>query len=65
MATPGGAIIENMSSRKLTYLVCALIAVQLFTFFLGAFVSPSPNSSSQITATKCIDNDADTHRYTE
>ena len=62
MAVPGGAIIENMSSRKLTYLVVVLLVLFLASFFLGAIVSPKPNGSTQITATKCVDLEGNTHR---
>ena len=62
MAVSGGAIIENMSSRKLTYLVVLLLALFLASFFLGAVVSPKPNGSTQITATKCVDLEGNTQR---
>lgn len=61
MAVPGGAIIENMSSRKLTYLVVVLLLLFISSFFLGAIVSPKPNGVTHITATKCVDLDGDTH----
>ena len=50
-----GAIIEVMSSRKLTYLVLLMLAAQLTSFLLGAIVAPNPNSSMQLLATKCVD----------
>jgi len=50
-----GCIIENMSSRKLTYVVLGLVSMQFLCFLLGAVVSPTPNSSMQYLATKCVD----------
>ena len=58
-----GAIIEIMSSRKLTYLVVLLVLLQIGCFFLGAIVSPIPNGSMQYLATKCIDPKGDAARY--
>eukprot|EP00094_Tigriopus_californicus_P009351 TCALIF_09017-PA protein Name:"Similar to wls Protein wntless (Drosophila sechellia)" AED:0.06 eAED:0.06 QI:0/0/0/1/0.66/0.5/4/0/572 len=58
-----GAIIEIMSTRKLTYLVGILFLAQVATFFLGAVISPTPNSSLQVLATKCIDPKADINGY--
>jgi len=50
-----GCIIENMSSRKLTYVVLGLVTLQFLCFLIGAVVSPTPNSSMQYLATKCVD----------
>lgn len=50
-----GSIIENMSSRKLSYVLAFLSSILVFCFLLGALVSPSPNSSMQYLATKCVD----------
>jgi len=55
-----GCIIENMSSRKLTYVVCGLLALQVGCFLLGAIVSPNPNASMQFLAAKCVDLDGGT-----
>ena len=43
-----GCIIENMSGRKLTYVVSGLLVMQILCFLLGAIVSPTPNSSMQV-----------------
>ncbi|XP_040576781.1 protein wntless [Lepeophtheirus salmonis] len=50
-----GAIIENMSGRKVGLVVGSLILCEIVCFLLGAVVSPRPNSSDNILATKCID----------
>jgi len=52
-----GTIIENMSGRKLMYVVSGLIVLQILCFLLGAIVSPTPNSSMQLLAQKCYDKD--------
>ena len=43
-----GTIIENMSGRKLMYVVSGLIVLQILCFLIGAIVSPTPNSSMQV-----------------
>ena len=48
MSSSVGCIIENMSGRKLTYVVGGLAVMQISCFLLGAIVSPSPNSSMQV-----------------
>ena len=42
-------------SRKLTYVVLGLVTLQFLCFLIGAVVSPTPNSSMQYLATKCVD----------
>ena len=54
-----GTIIESMSSRKLTYVLILLVVLQIFSFLLGAVVSPKPNGTMQYTGTKCIAKDSD------
>ena len=44
-----GTIIENMSGRKLMYVVSGLIVLQILCFLIGAIVSPTPNSSMQVS----------------
>ena len=50
-----GAIIENMSGRKLTFLGGILIGCQVLSFMVGAIFAPSPNNTDQLLATKCYD----------
>ena len=50
-----GAIIENMSGRKLTILGGILIVCQVLSFLVGAIFAPSPNNTDQLLATKCYD----------
>ncbi len=49
------AIIEQMSNRKLGYVLATLSTILVFCFLIGALVSPSPNTSMQYLATKCVD----------
>ena len=50
-----GAIIENMSTRKLSYVCGSACVALLFFSILTAIYSPSPNASMQYLATKCVD----------
>ncbi len=47
-----GAIIENMSGRKLAMIGGVLILCQIICFLVGAIFSPAPNNSDQFLATK-------------
>ena len=49
-----GSVIENMSSRKLGYVLAGASSFLLLCFLLGALVSPMPNTSMQYLATKCV-----------
>jgi hypothetical protein len=49
----GGAIIENMSSRKLAILGAVLLLSQVLCFLVGAVFAPNPNNSDQFLATWC------------
>ena len=52
-----GAIIENMSGRKLAFVGIILILCQVLSFLAGAIFAPSPNNSEQLLAVKCYDSD--------
>ena len=52
-----GAIIENMSGRKLAFVGGILVVCQVLSFLVGAIFAPSPNNSEQMLATKCYDRD--------
>ena len=47
-----GSIIENMSSRKLGYVLAGASVILLLCFLLGALVSPTQTASMQYLATK-------------
>jgi hypothetical protein len=57
-----GAIIENMSGRKLAMIGSVLILCQIICFLVGAVFSPAPNNSDQFLATKVTDKE---YRYVE
>lgn len=59
MSSSSGAIIESMSTRKLTTVVGVLVAFQVFCFLLGAVVSPKPNATIPALTVKCIDDKGD------
>ena len=50
-----GAIIENMSGKKLAMVGGVLLVCQIFSFLVGAIWAPAPNNSEQFLATKCYD----------
>lgn len=52
-----GAIIENMSGRKLGMVGSLLVLCQILCFLVGAIFSPAPNNSDQYLATKCYNPD--------
>lgn len=57
-----GAIIENMSGRKLAMLGAVLVMCQILSFLVGAVFAPSPNNTDQLLATKCYDPDGSNYK---
>uniref|UniRef100_A0A8B9RHV5 Wntless GOLD domain-containing protein n=1 Tax=Astyanax mexicanus TaxID=7994 RepID=A0A8B9RHV5_ASTMX len=51
-----GAIIENMSTKKLVILGVLLLLFQAFSFMVGGLIAPSPTTAIHYMATKCVDN---------
>ncbi|KAM9849299.1 protein wntless homolog [Aulostomus maculatus] len=49
-----GAIIENMSTKKLIFLGFFILFFQVLSILVGALVAPSPTSAIRYLATKCI-----------
>ncbi|XP_075878622.1 protein wntless homolog isoform X2 [Nelusetta ayraudi] len=49
-----GAIIENMSTKKLIFFGLFILSFQLLFVLLGAFIAPSPTAAVSYLATKCI-----------
>nr|XP_040040977.1 protein wntless homolog isoform X3 [Gasterosteus aculeatus aculeatus] len=49
-----GAIIENMSTKKLVVLVLFILVLQVVSIMVGALIAPSPTSAVSYLATKCI-----------
>ncbi|XP_043555308.1 protein wntless homolog isoform X3 [Chiloscyllium plagiosum] len=50
-----GAIIENMSTRKLCIFGGILLVFQVISFLVGGLIAPSPTSGVSYLATKCVD----------
>uniref|UniRef100_A0A8C8LY11 Protein wntless homolog n=1 Tax=Oncorhynchus tshawytscha TaxID=74940 RepID=A0A8C8LY11_ONCTS len=50
-----GAIIENMSTKKLVIVGVILLLFQAFSFMVGGLIAPSPTTAVHYLATKCVD----------
>ncbi|XP_038068222.1 protein wntless homolog A-like [Patiria miniata] len=50
-----GAILENLSTKKLSFFCLCLLLVQIACFLVGGLVAPAPSSAHNILTTKCID----------
>uniref|UniRef100_A0A8C2F8D1 Wnt ligand secretion mediator n=1 Tax=Cyprinus carpio TaxID=7962 RepID=A0A8C2F8D1_CYPCA len=50
-----GAIIENMSTKKLVIVGAILLFFQAFSFMVGGLIGPSPTTAIHYLATKCVD----------
>ncbi|MBN3298621.1 WLS protein, partial [Amia calva] len=51
-----GAIIENMSTKKLVIVGVILLIFQVLSFLVGGLIAPSPTTAVHYLATKCVDN---------
>ncbi|CAM9789789.1 protein wntless homolog [Lampetra fluviatilis] len=49
-----GAIIENMSSRKLLAVGAVVLLLQTMAFLVGGLISPNPTAAMRYLATKCV-----------
>ncbi|XP_061099643.1 protein wntless homolog isoform X2 [Conger conger] len=50
-----GAIIENMSTKKLVIVGVILLLFQVFSFLVGGLIAPSPTTAIHYLAMKCVD----------
>lgn len=50
-----GAIIENLSGRKLGILIGFLMICQFLCFLVGGLIAPAPSSVMSVLGTKCVD----------
>ncbi|KAF0287004.1 Protein wntless [Amphibalanus amphitrite] len=58
-----GAVIENLSGRKLACLCSVLLVALLVCFLLGGLVAPEPSSSQNILGTICLDHEREPDRW--
>lgn len=49
----GATVLESLSNTKLAAVISILLAIQLVSFYTGAFLTPSPSSFEQFTAVHC------------
>uniref|UniRef100_A0A8D2MA85 Wnt ligand secretion mediator n=2 Tax=Zonotrichia albicollis TaxID=44394 RepID=A0A8D2MA85_ZONAL len=54
-ASMAGAIIENMSTRKLCIVGGILLVLQVIAFLVGGLIAPSPTTAVPYMSVKCID----------
>ena len=57
-----GAIIENMSDRKLTMVSAGLVVCQILSIIAGA-MCPASRNTDQLLATKCYDKDGGSDKW--
>ncbi|XP_072129948.1 protein wntless homolog isoform X2 [Mobula birostris] len=50
-----GAIIENMSTKKLCIVGGILLVFQVISFLVGGLIAPRPTTGIEYLATKCVD----------
>lgn len=58
-----GAILENLSGRKLAVLISLLLICQVICFLIGGLVAPTPASAENCLATKCRHRENDTRKW--
>lgn len=58
-----GAIIENLSGRKLAILVVILLICQFSCFLIGGLIAPTPSNADNVLATKCHDTGNNTEAW--
>lgn len=58
-----GAIVENLSGRKLSILMSILLICQVFCFLIGGLIAPSPASATMVLATNCLDTNKNSSKW--
>lgn len=58
-----GAILENLSGRKLGILVSVLLICQVVCFLIGGLVAPTPANADLFLSTKCLDTKNETQKW--
>lgn len=49
----GATVLESLSNIKLIGIILVLLIIQLMSFYIGAFLTPSPSSFEQFTSVHC------------
>lgn len=49
----GATILESLSNRKLLCVLSVLMLIQVVSFYIGAFLTPTPSSFEQFTSVHC------------
>ncbi|ETN81455.1 hypothetical protein NECAME_02135 [Necator americanus] len=50
-----GTVVENLSNRKLSYILLALLLAEIVFFLVGAWYAPVPSSTMEYEMIKCRD----------
>ncbi|XP_072048825.1 protein wntless homolog [Amphiura filiformis] len=50
-----GAILENLSTKKLSVFVAGLFVLQVVCFLLGGLIAPNPTAANTHLSSKCVD----------
>ena len=58
-----GAVIENLSGRKLACLCVILLLILLAGFLLGGLLAPKPSTSQSVLGTICVDRHREPHGW--
>jgi hypothetical protein len=53
----GATVLESLSNIKLIGIITLLFGIQLVSFYIGAFLTPSPSSFEQFTSVHCYRHD--------
>lgn len=53
----GATILESLSNAKLIGILSVLLLIQVVSFYIGAFLTPSPSSFEQFTSVHCYRKD--------
>lgn len=53
----GATILESLSNKRLIGILSTLLLIQVISFYIGAFLTPSPSSLQQFTSNQCFRED--------
>ncbi|KAJ8866839.1 hypothetical protein PR048_032700 [Dryococelus australis] len=58
-----GAVLENLSGKKLAILIGILLICQVICFLIGGLIAPTPTSAESMLATKCFDSGNNSNKW--